>query len=286
MRGPHTVNAILAEDVHVTASSTTAGLGSVYLSADTTGVGTIGSITARRCSSNYGTAAYLSQGASAVIGSILAEECMAFGGIVYKGGWGDLTLYAYLALNNRQAAPNSSLPAEADAGGLVLYSHVQSAATRNCVCTVWNMTSDNPGITLPPIMLRNVNTSYDMTVVIRNSVLWSEDAAAQIIVEIDAACGIASTLETNVIMGGEASIDESLVAGTHTKSWSGTLEISPAFDSLSAVTAASLIGTARPSPRNAPKDARGRVRRNPPSYGAVEHNARGRIAAIRVAAAR
>lgn len=185
-------------------SSTENSVGGLLLGITSVSQGVIGSIISDECTAPFGSAFYVSDGAGATVGSIVANANKTLNGVVYKGGGGSATIGTVIVANSKYYAENTWQPA--DALGAAVYGHMHPStstadATYNISSIVETGNEDlinNPASVNADkslIHLRNGNATYSISQTIGKVVSSSNVPADRLNKVIDlSSAGVTQTI--------------------------------------------------------------------------------------------
>lgn len=222
---PFTLGDVVGLNVSVIASTETSGLGGLMVAVGSAAQGTLRSIDGKSCRGNYGALFYLSNGAGAIVKRAIANACISWMGMIYKGGDGDMTLDAYVCFDCEQIYPLST---EAENGGLVFYAHNGASSARASVTAVRSMTAaGNRTVSgLPAINIVNGDATYAVTVTLSNALLQNGLAHE---IRVGSANVVNLNLNTVCMAGGNAAILNQ-TTGTYNETIVGTVNAAVTID--------------------------------------------------------
>lgn len=197
--------------------------GGIFLATGDTAQGTLDGIIAENVRATFGTVVYCAQGGGGVFTDIVARNCEAYAeGILYAGGWGDVTFDDFHILG----AVAGTDPAIGDAGyACAVYAHNHTSATRNKTTVISN--GDILGCVQKlggegGIRVRGQVVGYAHDVEITNMNIDNPGHVLQITLVEIAGCVLNLVTSNVAVRDGMQGVDSSRIAGDGTNNYSVT----------------------------------------------------------------
>lgn len=181
-------------------------VGGLFLASGAGAQGTVGDIYSEDCSSAYGSAFYLSNGAGTHARSVVALRNKNLGSTVYKGGFGDGVIDSCTVVGNMKFPENPHQQSTASRESVV-YGHAHSTSTtRNCSFHIGSLYLEgNEDSVINDdeylIVARNPNPTFTFTMTIDRLITAESVDARKISAVFDiASAGVTLAIANHMIM--------------------------------------------------------------------------------------